>query len=189
LRVAGRTAEARELLGVLIADFGRRRSPERAALHVELAKVAQTENKLDEALSEMEQAAKMDVNNAAIQRGLAEMSRAAGQTDKAERTYRALLLVVRRQPPGDDETAVGAAEVLFELHAIGKAKGDEQAKELLESAIDAAVQSDAEVRRLRRSLLAHGETETLLRVLTLRLAQSSEGASQARLLADTADVL
>ena len=190
LRVAGRLSEARTILGELIADFGRRRSAERAALHVELAQVAQAEGKLDEALAEMADAAKMDVNNATIQRGLAEMQRAAGQLDKAERTYRALLLVVRRQPPGDDEAAVGPAEVLFELHAIARHHGqDDQAKELLESAIDAAVQSDAEVRRLRRSLLAHGETDTLLRVLELRLAQSTEGASQARLLADKADVL
>ena len=43
------------------------------------------------------------------------MARAAGQLDKAERTYRALLLVVRRTPPGDDEAAVGPSEVLFEL--------------------------------------------------------------------------
>ena len=190
LRVAGRLPEARTLLGELIADFGRRRSPERAVLHVELARVAQAEDKLDEALSEMEQAAKMDVNNATIQRGLAEMSRAAGQLDKAERTYRALLLVVRRQPPGDDENAVGAAEVLFELHTIAK-KHDQadQAKELLESAIDAAVQSDAEVRRLRRSLLTHDETDTLLRVIDLRLDATGEAASQARLLGDKAETL
>ena len=96
------------LLAELITDFGRRRSPERAALHVELARVAQAEGKLDEAMSEMESASKMDVSNAAIQKELAEMARTAGQLDKAERTYRALLLVVRRTPPGDDEAAVGA---------------------------------------------------------------------------------
>ncbi|MCB9565054.1 MAG: tetratricopeptide repeat protein [Kofleriaceae bacterium] len=190
LRVAGRLGDARTILNELIDDFGRRRSPERAALHVELARVAQAEGKLDEALSEMEKAAKMDVNNATIQRGLAEMARAAGQLDKAERTYRALLLVVRRQPPGDEEGTVGPSEVLFELHAIAKANGqDDQARELLESAIDAAVQSDAEVHRLRRSLLAHGETDTLLRVLEMRLGLATEAASLARLNADRAEVL
>jgi hypothetical protein len=39
-RVAGKLPEARAALTELIADFGRRRSPERAALHVELARVA-----------------------------------------------------------------------------------------------------------------------------------------------------
>jgi len=190
LRVAGRLSEARTMLGELVESFGRRRSAERAGLHVELARLAHADGKLDEAIADMESAAKMDVNNASIQRELAEMARLAGQLDKAERTYRALLLVVRRQPPGDDEAAVGPSEVLFELHAIAKAHDQtDQAKELLESAIDAAVQSDAEVRRLRRSLLAHDEPETLLRVLGLRLAQSTEPASQARLLSDTAEVL
>ena len=94
------------------------------------------------------------------------MARTAGQLDKAERTYRALLLVVRRTPPGDDEAAVGPSEVLFELHKLAATRGEsDQAKELLESAMEAAIQSDAEVRRLRRSLLAHGEGERLLEVL------------------------
>ena len=100
--------------------------------------------------------------------------------ETSERTYRALLLVVRRQPPGEDEQAVGQSEVLYELSALARARGQvDQAKELLESAVDAAIQSDVEVRRLRRSLLAHGEAETLLRVLQLRLARSTEGGSQA----------
>ncbi|HUQ04792.1 MAG TPA: tetratricopeptide repeat protein [Kofleriaceae bacterium] len=191
LRVAGRVPEARAILTELIEGFGRRRSPERAQLHVELAKVAHAEGKNDEALTEMEAASKMDVNNTRIQRELAELCRAAGQVDKAERTYRALLLVVRRQPPADtDETAVGQSEVLFELSRLAAGHGDtSQAKELLESAIDAAVQSDGEVRRLRRSLIAHGEADTLLRVLEMRLAATSEAQSQARLYSDMADVL
>ena len=192
LRVAGKLAEARAVLSELVADFGRRRSPERAALHVELARVSQAEGKLDEAMAEMESAAKMDVANAAIQKELAEMARTAGQLDKAERTYRALLLVVRRTPPGDDETAVGPSEVLYELHKLaGKSGGTqgEQATELLESAIETAIQSDAEVRRLRRSLIAHGEGELLLEVLEKRLATNPDVHSQGQLLSDMADAL
>ncbi len=194
-RVAGKLTEARAALAELINDFGRRRSPERAALHVELARVAQAEGKIDEAMAEMEAASKMDVSNAAIQKELAEMARSAGQLDKAERTYRALLLVVRRQPPGDDEAAVGASEVLFELHKLAQARGEpagggnDQAKELLESAMEAAIQSDAEVRRLRRSLIAHNEGELLLTVLERRLATNPEPHSQARLLSDMAETL
>ncbi|HWO18097.1 MAG TPA: hypothetical protein VNO30_04955 [Kofleriaceae bacterium] len=189
-RVAGRLPEARAALTELINDFGRRRSPERAALHVELARVAQAEGKIDEAMTEMEAASKMDASNAAIQKELAEMARGAGQLDKAERTYRALLLVVRRQPPGDDEAAVGASEVLFELHKLATSRGErDQAKELLESAMETAIQSDAEVRRLRRSLLAHSEGELLLQVLDRRLATNPEPESQAKLLSDMGDTL
>jgi len=189
-RVAGKLPEARAALTELIADFGRRRSPERAALHVELARVAHAEGKLDEAIAELEAASKMDVTNAAIQKELAEMARSAGQLERAERTYRALLLVVRRQPPGDDETAVGPSEVLFELHKLAASRGeDAQAKELLESATEAAIQSDAEVRRLRRSLISHGEGQRLLDVLEKRLATNPAPQSQARLLSDLAEAL
>ncbi len=189
-RTAGDLVAARTLLTELIGDFGRRRSPERAALHVELARVAQAEGKPDEAMTEMEAASKMDTSNTAIQRELAEMARTAGQLERAERVYRALLLVVRRAPPGEDEAAVGPSEVLFELHKLAAARGeDDQAKELLASSIESAIQSDAGVRRLRRSLLAHGEGQRLIEVLEKRLATNPEPQSQARLLADLADVL
>lgn len=189
-RVAGKLPEARAALSELIADFGRRRSPERAVLHIELARVAQAEGKVDEAMNELEQASKMDVNNAVVLKELAELARHGGQLDKAERTYKSLLLVVRRQPPGDDETAVGQSEVLYELHKLAAQRGDAvQAKEQLDSAMDAAVQSDAEVRRLRRSLLTHGAGATLLHVLEQRLKLSAEPVNQARLLSDMAEVL
>src|SRR5439155_7741187 len=85
---------------------------------------------------------------------------------------------------------VGPSEVLFELHKLATSHGEhDQAKELLESAMEAAIQSDAEVRRLRRSLLAHGEGERLIEVLEKRLATNPEAASQARLLADMAETL
>ncbi|MBP9088028.1 MAG: tetratricopeptide repeat protein, partial [Kofleriaceae bacterium] len=189
-RVSGKLPEARAALAELINDYGRRRSPERAVLHMELARVAQLEGKIDEAIAEMEQASKMDANNINSQKELAEITRAVGQLDKAERSYRALLLVVRRQPPGDDEAAVGQSEVLFELHKLAAQRGEaEQAKELLESALDAASQSDAEVRRFRRSLLAHNEGQLLLGVIEQRLKANTEAVGQSLLLSDMADVL
>src|SRR5690606_33889649 len=51
------------------------------------------------------------------------------------------------------------------------------------------IQSDSGVRRLRRSLLAHGEGERLIEVLEKRLATNPEPQSQARLLADMAEAL
>ncbi|HWN68529.1 MAG TPA: hypothetical protein VNM90_12905, partial [Haliangium sp.] len=190
LRAAKRYDEAVTLLGELIEEFGRRRSPERAALHVELARVRKAQGQDQTALEELELASKMDAGNVRIQKELAEMARQAGQIAMAERTYRSLLLVVRRQPPGDDVEAVGPSEVLFELHKLVAEQGQaDQAKELLETAIETAVQSDAEVRRLRRSLLAHGESETLLRVLDTRIEAGDDARSKAALLADKAEVL
>src|SRR5690606_24640310 len=88
LRHAGRHEEARDLFLELIEEFGRRRNPERAVVHVELALVYQALGDDDKAMGEMETASKMDTSNVGIQKRLAELARLAGNLDKAERTYR-----------------------------------------------------------------------------------------------------
>src|SRR5690606_32700622 len=106
LRASGETARAREILEELIAGYGRRRSKQRARVHVELALVARAEGKLDEAVAELEQASQMEVGNPHNLRLLAQLARESDKLDQAERSLRALLLVVRRQPPGEDLEAV-----------------------------------------------------------------------------------
>jgi tetratricopeptide (TPR) repeat protein len=190
LRVDGRLSRARELLGELLGDFGRRRSSERAQIHVELGLVEWAEGRLEEALKELDMASRMDSANATIQRMHAELAYESGNVEQAERTYRALLLLVRRQPPAEDVDAVGPAEVLYALHRISRERqSDEQARELLESALEAAAASDIETQRLKRTLLPRGEHEILLRALRMRLAAAEQPESQTRLLTDCADVL
>lgn len=191
LRHAGQPEKARDMLLEIVEEFGRRRSAERANVHVELAMTFQALGQEDEALAQMELASKMDTGNVGIQKRVAELAREAGELDKAERTYRSMLLVVRRNPPSEDDVkAVGVSEILYELHKLAEQRGQtEQSKELLETALETAVQSDAEVRRLRRSLLAHQQGETLLRVIDMRLDANPDPASRADLLADKAEVL
>ncbi len=191
MRVAGQLDESREILTQLVKKFGRRKSAERAGVHVELALVAKAEGNSDEALAELERASKMDAGNPRILKMVADLYVAQGQLDDAEKTLRALLLLVRRQPPGDDISTVGTSEILYELHRIAGQRDDgaEQASELLESALEAATKSDAEVRRLRRALDAAGDAETLLKALEMRLDVAEETESRASLLADLAEVL
>jgi tetratricopeptide (TPR) repeat protein len=189
-RVAGDVPAARAMLEALIEEFGRRRSKERAAVHVELAQVARAEADLDAAMAELELASKMDGSNAHILRALADLAREQGDFDQAERSLRALLLIVRRHPPGEDENAVGISEVLFELHHIAAVRDDEdKADELLESVVEAASSSDREVRRLRRTLLQHKEYELLAKVLRTRIRLSEDAASKAGLLGFVAELL
>tara|TARA_R110002096_G_scaffold408075_1_gene606942 strand:- start:40354 stop:48093 length:7740 start_codon:yes stop_codon:yes gene_type:complete len=189
-RVAGDVPAARGMLEALIAEFGRRRSKERAAVHVELAQVARAEADLDAAMAELELASKMDGSNAHILRALADLAREQGDFDQAERSLRALLLIVRRHPPGKDENAVGISEVLFELHHIAAVRDDEdKAEELLESVIEAASSSDSEVRRLRRTLLEHKEHTLLVTVLRTRIKLSEDTDSKAGLLGFVAELL
>ncbi|MCP4449093.1 MAG: tetratricopeptide repeat protein [Myxococcales bacterium] len=189
-RVAGEVPAARQMLEALVAEFGRRRSKERAAVHVELAQVARAEADLESAMAELELASKMDGSNAHILKALADLAREQGDFDQAERSLRGLLLIVRRYPPGEDENAVGIGEVLFELHHIAAVRDDEdKAEELLDSVIEAASSSDAEVRRLRRTLLEHKEFDLLAQVLRSRIKLSEDTTSKAGLLGLVADLL
>jgi tetratricopeptide (TPR) repeat protein len=189
-RVAGNLPAAREILDGLIAEYGRRRSKERAAVHVELAHVAKADADLETAMSELELASKMDSGNSQILRALADLSSEQGDYEQAERSLRALLLIVRRQPPGDDEIAVGISEVLYELRHIADVRDDEEkSEELLESVIEAAATSDAEVRRLRRTLLDHKEYDLLAKVIRTRVGLSEDDTSKSSLLVALAEIL
>ncbi|MBX3274186.1 MAG: tetratricopeptide repeat protein [Sandaracinaceae bacterium] len=190
LRVAGRLDEAREILAALLESYGRRRSPERAAVHFQLAQVAHARGDLDDAMAELEQARKMDMSHPGILRMAGRMAHEAGQLEKAEKAYRALLLVVRRQDPGDPTVEVGASEVLYELSRLATAQGDAaQSKELLETALSTAGQHDAETARLEADLLGRGEVRLALEVVEKRLEAGLDDASRATMLAHRANIL
>ncbi|MBI5514807.1 MAG: tetratricopeptide repeat protein [Deltaproteobacteria bacterium] len=192
LRAAGRGDEARALLGALVESYGRQRPAERAVAHYLLASIARARGDVNETLAQLDLAAGMDMAHAGAYRMLGEVAREAGQLDRAEKAYRALLLVVRRHPPGDaqDPQAVGTSEVQFALHTIAQAQGrEERAREVLESAFETAARSEVEARRLERVLRAEGRTELLLRALQGRLALEGDDPRSAGTHADIAAVL
>ncbi|MFO0661437.1 MAG: tetratricopeptide repeat protein [Polyangiaceae bacterium] len=173
LREAGQLGDARAMLEKLIEEFGRRRTPERAALHYQIALVARAEGKLSEALEHLELATAIDMAHVGALRLLGELSREAGSLDRAERAFRSLLLVVRRLKPGDNERADAVpcpSEVLLELHGIASQMGQEQrASEILESAFEAAADPNDAV-RFEAALRKRGDAALLLRALRGRLA-------------------
>jgi tetratricopeptide (TPR) repeat protein len=192
LRAAGRTAEAQALLGALVESYGRQRPAERAVAHFLLAQLARARGDLDQTLAQLDLAAGMDMAHAGAYQMLGEVSREAGQLDRAEKAYRALLLVVRRHPPGgaQDPSAVGTSEVQFALHAIAEAQGrEERAREVLESAFETAARSELEARRLERVLRAAGRPALVLRVLEARLALEGDDPRSAATHAERAAVL
>ena len=189
LVAAGRLAEAQAVLDAMIAAFGRRRSVERAEVHLRLSRVAQAAGNLEEALSQLDTASSMDRTHTGILRALGELSHQAGQLDRAERAYRALLMALKKPQPGVTPE-VGVAEVMYQLHRIASALGQgEKAAELLESAVQTAVHSEDETARLKQLLAGSGDPALLLRVLELRLIQVSDPSSEAAARTDLADVL
>ncbi|MFV8756331.1 tetratricopeptide repeat protein [Nannocystaceae bacterium ST9] len=188
LRGAGRLDEARTLLGALIESFGRRRSAQRAEVHVRLARVAQAQGKPEEAIDELEEASKMAPGNVAILRALAQTAHAAGQLDRAERAYRTLLLSLRRG--GEEATPISPAEIYLELATIAGERGDdEKAEELRESILEAVAEDDTQAPKVQKALRARGQFEVLRRVLDTRLVGVKTPRKRARILAELGDVL
>ncbi|HEX5659513.1 MAG TPA: tetratricopeptide repeat protein, partial [Polyangiales bacterium] len=192
--------QARGVLQTLIDEYGRRRSPERAELHTRLSRVAKAEGNIEEALTQLDQAASMDRAHPSTLRALGELAIEAKQLERAERAYRTLLLLVKKPaktgnsiyPPVANpvEPDVGAAEVLYQLHRIAAELGQtDKAGELLEQAVQTAVTSEVETARLKALLLERNDAQLLLRVLELRLSQVSSPETEAEVLSDLADVL
>ncbi|MCB9627707.1 MAG: tetratricopeptide repeat protein [Sandaracinaceae bacterium] len=193
LRAGGQLDQARTTLEALIESYGRRRSAERAAVHHRLGLVAREQGDLPAAIEQLELATKMAMASAPILQTLGDLAREAGDLDRAEKAYRTLLMAVRRRG-ADEEVDVGVGEVLFELHAIAAARSDEtQARELRESALEAAGSSDAEALRFGRALVARGDAALALEGLRRRTAAVDDtpenAASSAALRAALGDVL
>jgi tetratricopeptide (TPR) repeat protein len=177
---AHREAEARQMLKELIDGFGGRRPKERAVVHLQIAKLDLREGARAPALLELETATRIDPTNADILLLAGALAREDNQLDRAERSYRALLTVLRRQ---EEAERISRAEVLANLADIAARQGQaDRANEILESAFEAAQESDREAERLQETLLERGDQKNAARVLEARLARSEAGRSRAHLL-------
>lgn len=189
LRRASRNDEARIILDGLVEWYGRRRPPERAAVHVQLAHLARARVDSAEALSQLELASTMDMGSAEILGLLGSLAREAEDYTRAERAYRALLLIVRR-PGAVLDAPIGPSEVLFDLHRIAAAQGQEdRARENLESAFEAASQNEGEGRRFVQLLRETGNESFLVRALQARVDVEQDPGAAASTLIELADVL
>jgi thioredoxin-like negative regulator of GroEL len=192
-REAGQLDAARATLEALVESYGRRRSAERAAVHHRLGLVAREQGDLPAAIEQLELATKMAMASAPILQTLGDLARESGDLDRAEKAYRTLLMAVRRRS-ADEPVDVGVGEVLFELQAIAAARKDEtQARELRDSALEAAGSSDAEALRFAQALVARGNPTLALEGLRRRSAvvddSPENAASTAALRAALGDVL
>jgi tetratricopeptide (TPR) repeat protein len=191
---ARRFDEAAAILQAMIDAFGGRRPKERAPVHYQIARLQLSMGNRARALVELDTATRVDPQNPEILRALAELARDDGQLDRAEKSYRALLGVLRRREPAAGEAgeppAIARSEVLLELSAIAERHGEsDRAKEILESAIEAGAHSDFEQERLEGALRARGDDDTLVRVLESKLGRLADSAAAARALTELAEVL
>lgn len=194
LRASNRLDEAKEIAIHLLNNFGRRRSTERAAIHLLLAKISYDQEDMGEALEQLDFASKMDSQNVTIWKTLAELALEVEKLDVAERAYRSLLLVVRREKGRQDELpetdSIGASVILMELSRIATLQEKtEKADELLESAFEALAKNDSDAAGLQTKLLEWGENDLLERVFETRLANIEAPRHRANILSEYANLL
>jgi tetratricopeptide (TPR) repeat protein len=188
MRVSGRFAEARAILEGLLQDYGRRQSRERAALHLQIATVARAEKDPELAAKHLDQAAAVLLDSMDVQLALAEVAEERGDLERAEKAYRALLVLARRGHGGD--AAMAAGEVLVRLRRLALRQGQhDHAAESLESIIARALHDPAEARRIQDALLADGDAETLLDLLGKRRASTAHVNDEALVVCELAIVL
>jgi tetratricopeptide (TPR) repeat protein len=123
-----------------------------------------------------------------VQLALAEVAEERGDLERAEKAYRALLVLARRGHSGD--AAMTAGEVLVRLRRLALRQGQNaQAAEQLESIFARALHDPAEARRIQAALLADGETEILLDLLGKRRASAAHISDEALVVCEQAGIL
>lgn len=189
LGAAKRFDDARTLLRGMIDAFSGRRPKERAPVHYHLARLDLAIGDRARALVELDAATKIDPANPEILRALSELARDDGQLERAERSYRALLTVLRRQDDTKEDPPIVKTEVLLELAQIAERQGEtERAKEITESAMEMATESENESKRLEAMLRSRGDHVHFARALERRLAKAKEDSAYAESLSELADI-
>jgi tetratricopeptide (TPR) repeat protein len=128
---SGRQADAIPVLEQIIASYGTRRNKEVAVYHHRLGKAKQSMGDLDGAMESYDAAFKVDLTNVQVLSDLGRLCLTRGDFDRAQKTFRALLL--QKLSPDDGITK---ADVYFCLGDISAKQGDaRKAISMLERAV------------------------------------------------------
>ncbi|MEO7097440.1 MAG: tetratricopeptide repeat protein, partial [Polyangiales bacterium] len=119
LSASGRGKEAADVLRKVIESFGGKRSKELAVYHHRLAQALNAQGERDAALQEFDLAFKIDPGNVIVLRDLGKLALEAGDLERAQKTFRALLLQKL-----DANSGISKGEVFFFLGEISQKQGD-----------------------------------------------------------------
>jgi tetratricopeptide (TPR) repeat protein len=116
---AGRSGDAVPVLEKIIASFGTRRSKDVATYHHRLGQALEGMGKTAEALAAYDSAFKIDLTSVPILRDLGRLCYSSGDWDRAQKTFRALLLQKL-----DATSGITKGDVYFYLGDITAKQGD-----------------------------------------------------------------
>jgi tetratricopeptide (TPR) repeat protein len=129
---AGRPRDAASVLEKVIASFGNRRTKELSLYHHRLGRALASMGDKDLAISQFDMAFKIDPGSVGVLKDLGVLALEANDLDRAQKTFRALLL--QRLDPS---LGISKGEVFFYLGEISAKQGDKQkAVQMLERAIE-----------------------------------------------------
>ncbi|RYE95156.1 MAG: tetratricopeptide repeat protein [Myxococcales bacterium] len=129
---AGRGQDAIRTLERIKDSYGGKRSKELATVHQRLAQAFLSEGDKARALTELDAAFKIDPGSVATLRDLGQLTLDMGDLDRAQKTFRALLLQKL-----DGPAPITKAEVFFYLGDISQRQGDKaKAIQMLERSIE-----------------------------------------------------
>ncbi len=191
LEASGQWEEAARVLREQVATYREQRSKERALVHHRLAQALTQAGRADVALAELRLAAEMYPAHPAILYDLGRAALTSGKPDLAESTFRALLLALHHTTDEADASSPGPhrAEVLVELSEVAVCKDDlARAVDLVDSAIDAALESGEDPKRFEAPLRARGRFELLARSMERRVERAATLAARASALGDLASL-
>ncbi|HEX3770104.1 MAG TPA: tetratricopeptide repeat protein [Polyangiaceae bacterium] len=190
LEATGQWDKTASVLKEQVALYRDQRSKERALAHHRLAHALEGAGKTDAALAELRTAAEMQPGHPGILYDLGRTALAAGQTDLAEGTYRTLLLALHTtdgQAEAGDVPPPHRAEVFVDLAEVAAKRGDApRASDLVDSAVDAALESGEDPKRFEAPLAARGRHELHARAIERRVERAATLAARAQALSDLA---
>ena len=180
---AGRYGDAESLLRRHLEHEGRRWAKEHGSLHRELARVLHAMGRENEAFERLSMATELHPTDPAILSDLARMSLERGDLERAERTYQALLLLLRHCSDGMS-AGWSRAEVCVELHELALRRDEtERARDSLASALEVALESEEERLGLEQALRRRAKFDVLQQAMETRIAQAVNPLAAARALA------
>src|SRR5262249_1081081 len=147
------------------------------------ARVLLAEGREKEAFDRLSLAAELYPTDPAILATLARASFDRGDHERAEKTYRALLLLLRHSSDGT-VTGSSRAEVYVELNELALRRGEiDRARDHMASALEVALESEEEHRGLEQALRRRAKFDVLESALTTRVERAESPVAAARALA------
>jgi golgin subfamily B member 1 len=129
---SGRSKDAAATLEKVVASFAGKRSKELAGIHQRLSRAYLADGDKDRAIQELDHAFKIDPGSVPILRDLGTLALEMGDLERAQKTFRGLLL--QRLEAG---APITKAEVFYYLGEISHRQGDKpKAIQMLERAIE-----------------------------------------------------